>query len=176
MANVKNFTVGCRNFKITPLTEDTASTLTYGTEKSFEAVTKANMMIGFEAQEHRGDDTLLEITKTFSKMQIEFEMTGLDLELMSMLSGGTYSETLTDRDYFCHDLQATSTYFKIAFIIKNSRGEDVTLTFAKCSLASDIGYTAEDKAAGSKTFSMLAVKLRNTSGVTKGMAIERAKV
>src|SRR5690606_2414130 len=112
----KKYTVGVRNAVFTPVTEDTVSTFTLGTPIASAGITQANINFNQEQIDHRGDDTLLEISQSFGGLTVEVQKTGLDLAVMALMTGGTYDDSSANcYIYFCHDLQAVGQYFMFEF-------------------------------------------------------------
>lgn len=170
------FTTGVRNLVITPITEDTVSTLTFGSPISVVGVRGASWSIQNESFEHRGDDTLLEVSQVIDKCSIEMETMGVDLNLLAILTGGTFSTSCVDFDYFCHNLQEVGNYYQIDFDALCTDGKFLKVKIGKAKISAGPNYNHADKTPGMTTFTITSLKLYNQSGDTKGVSIRKIKV
>lgn len=170
------FTTGVRNLVVTPITEDTVSTLTFGTPIAVVGVRGANWNLSNETFEHRGDDTLLELSQVIDKLTVEMESQGVDLNLLAALSGGTFDTGCVNFDYFCHNLLQVGNYFQVDFEALCTDGRMLQVKIGKAKISAGPGYNHADKTPGMTTFTITAVKLYNQSGDTKGFSVRKVKV
>jgi hypothetical protein len=157
------FMMGARDLEITPITADTTVSDSYaiGTMTSVKGLTQANWSMPVESFEHRGDDQLLEISNTQDGITVDLQLTGLSPEILALVMGGTFNNSLCGGEAFQHDLKdvniGNTGYFRVTFLCKMVDDFDMQVIVNKAKVSTGPSSTHQDKTPQSLTLQIRGV-------------------
>ncbi len=135
--------IGLRNFRIVKLTEDSTETLTYDSQiKILKGAKNIKITPKSDTAENYGDDQLLETATSMSAIEVELEVSELELEEQALLTGYTYSEgTLTETK----DFNPPPIALGFEATKSNGASRNVWLVKGKCEPLESENKTKEEK-------------------------------
>lgn len=155
---------GLADAKISPLTADTAATLTYGTAYDVPGIQSISFNPDFLDKELRGDDMILDQYTKLESISGTVKHAKVSFSVLDTIMGGTVSDSgSTPNEKRTYELLGTDTlgYWKIegqvAYKGGESTGGDFHITFHKAKITKfQQEYTSEDYAQISFDFKAIA--------------------
>lgn len=120
-------TIGLKNLYAAQLTEETESTVTYGTPKRLALAIEANVEVGTESATLYADDRAVEVADTLGEIDVELNVDDLKPDIYAFLLGKTINEDGVIED----SVDDVAPYVAIMFEMPRADGTKKMYTYYK---------------------------------------------
>lgn len=122
---------GVKDLKISNLTADTSTELTYSEAVDCPAIQKISLKPIIEEYSLEGDDGIVDTDAQLSGYEFAVENGKISLEALAIIEGGTNTTEL-DSETYTNKISDKLNYFKLEAQIVNTEEGDVHIVLPKC--------------------------------------------